>query len=108
MPSSVKGISHSGMIIPTVPFCPALEAILSPMAGILSSLNLIFAVLNPTSPSVINDLSTYPTCPFLVKTDASVYILLFLSIDELACPINTILSFIRVFSLTRPCLSRWL
>ena len=57
-PSSKNGISASGIIRPIVPFCPALEAILSPIAGILSSRNLTFATLNPSSPKVINDLST--------------------------------------------------
>ena len=45
---------------PKVPFCPALLAILSPIAGILSSRTLTLAILNPSSPSVIKDLSTKP------------------------------------------------
>ena len=61
MPSFVKGMSSSGIIKPSVPFCPALEAILSPMAGMRSSRMRIFAIRVPSSPSVINDLSTYPS-----------------------------------------------
>ena len=59
-PSSVKGMSHSRIIIPMVPFCPARLAILSPIDGIRSSLIRIFAILVPSSDSVINDLSTTP------------------------------------------------
>ena len=43
---------------PKVPFCPALEAILSPIAGRRSSRTLTFATLNPSSPRVIKALST--------------------------------------------------
>ena len=61
----------SGITRPTVPFCPHLEQNLSPTPGIRSSLTLTFASLNPSSPSVINDLSTYPICPFLGTTESS-------------------------------------
>ena len=60
IPFSVNGILFSGIISPTVPFCPHLLQNLSPIAGILSSLILTFAIRNPSSPSVINDLSTNP------------------------------------------------
>ena len=71
MPSAVQGISHSRKIIPIVPFCPALEQNLSPICGTLSPLILTFAILLPSSPSVINALSTTPTCPFLAYTELS-------------------------------------
>ena len=71
-PSAVKGISSSGIIRPIVPFCPHLEAILSPIAGKRSSRILTFAILNPSSPSDIKDLSTNPSCPFLVVFELSI------------------------------------
>ena len=61
IPSSVKGMSSSGITSPTVPFCPHLLQNLSPIAGILSSLIRTFAKRNPSSPSVIKLLSTYPS-----------------------------------------------
>ena len=84
-----------------VPFCPHLLQNLSPIAGILSSLILIFANLNPSSPSVINDLSTYPNCPFFGKVDASLNFVLS-SIEDILFPIRTFLSSIGVFSLIKP------
>ena len=62
-------MSSSATIKPIVPFCPHLEHTLSPIAGILSSLIRTFAILVPSSPSVINDLSTKPNCPFFVNVD---------------------------------------
>ena len=88
-----------------VPFCPHRLQNLSPIAGILSSLIRTFANRFPSSPSVINDLSTYPNCPFFGKTDPSLYIFGF-SRSLLTFPINTILSFNLVFSLINPCLSK--
>ena len=59
-PSAVVGISSSFKIIPTVPFCPALEQNLSPIFGILDALIRTFAILCPSSPSVKKALSTIP------------------------------------------------
>ena len=61
IPSAVNGISSSGITKPIVPFCPEREAILSPMAGKRSSRMRIFAILNPSSPSVKNALSINPS-----------------------------------------------
>ena len=101
IPSAVKGISCSGIISPMVPFCPEREAILSPIAGIRSSLIRTFAILNPSSPVVKKDLSTKPNCPFLVFTDSSNQTSLF-SRSEVIFPITMILSFNGVFSFTNP------
>ena len=101
IPSSVKGIFASGITRPIVPFCPHREQNLSPMLGILSFLTRTFAILNPSPLSVINVLSTYPSCPFLGNTDASnefsgssKFVVIF--------PINTFLSSNNVFSLINP------
>ena len=93
------------MMRPIVPFWPLRLAILSPIAGRRSSLTLIFAKRNPSSPSVMKDLSTNPSCPFLGNTEAS------LAFSESAesdvtLPINTILSSNGVFSLISPNLSK--
>ena len=101
IPSSVNGISSSGIIKPIVPFCPLLEAILSPIAGILSSLTLTFAILNPSSPSVINALSTNPSCPFLGNTDESNNFSEFSELN-VTLPITTTVSSKGVFSLIIP------
>ena len=84
-----------------VPFCPQREQNLSPIFGIRSSLTLTFASRNPSSPSVINDLSTKPNWPFFGNTEASIDISGF---DRLVVtfPITTLLSFILVFSLINP------
>jgi len=47
-PSEVNGISHSGMIFPTVPFCPCLELNLSPITGFLTVRNLTLANVYPS------------------------------------------------------------
>ena len=60
-PSRVYGISASGIIMPTVPFCPARDAILSPNEGIRVSRTRTFAMRSPSSPSVMNVLSTIPS-----------------------------------------------
>ena len=86
---------------PIVPFCPALEAILSPIAGRRSSRTLTFATLKPSSPKVIKDLSTNPSCPFFVLTESSVQTSLLIK-DELTLPITIIFSFNSVFSFTKP------
>ena len=106
-PSRVNGISLSGITSPTVPFCPAREAILSPKLGILISRTRTLAIRVPVSPSVINVLSTVPKCPFFGIFDISERLL---SWEELllVIPISTVLSFNSVFSLTIPYLSNLL
>ena len=44
-PSFVNGMSHSGIILPTVPFCPCLELNLSPNTGFLNTRTRTFAKL---------------------------------------------------------------
>ena len=100
-PSAVNGIFSSGMISPIVPFCPDLDANLSPCAGNRSSRTLTFATLNPSSPCVINDLSTNPNCPFLGFTESSVHKSLLSTLDVIF-PIKIILSLSSVFSLIIP------
>ena len=68
----MNGILFSGIIKPIVPFWPHLLQNLSPIAGILSSLIRTLAILKPSSPSVINDLSTKPNWPFLGVIDESI------------------------------------
>ena len=105
IPSAVNGISSSGIMSPKVPFWPALEAILSPIAGTRSSRTRILAILVPSSPSVINDLSTNPNCPFLGNTDESTTTSESIEFD-VTFPITTILSSSAVFSLITPHLSK--
>ena len=95
------------MTNPIIPFCPAREAILSPKVGIRSSRTRIFAILLPSSPSVIKVLSTIPSCPFFGVFEPSVLISGLLEV-ELTHPINTVFSSNSVFSLTNPCLSNLL
>ena len=102
-PSRVKGISCSGIIIPMVPFCPERDAILSPIAGMRSSLILIFAMRVPSSPSVINALCTIPFCPFLVVSEQSINVSL--SGTVVVIPIIMVSSVISVPSFTNPYLS---
>ena len=101
IPSCVNGMSASGIILPTVPFCPQRLQNLSPILGMRSSLTLTFAILNPSSPSVINDLSTKPNCPFLGKTELSTKVPGLLTL-EMTFPIRTFLSSSGVFSLIKP------
>ena len=70
-PSAVNGMSSSGIIIPTTPFCPCLLENLSPNSGIISLLILIFASLFLPSPSVIITVSTIPSFPFLMLNELS-------------------------------------
>ena len=107
IPFAANGMSRSGTTKPMVPFCPARDAILSPMFGMRSSRTRIFAIRVPSSPSVINVLSTMPSCPFLGVFDASTFTSLAPEFD-VAIPINTVLSFNSVFSLIIPCLSNLL
>ena len=101
IPSAVNGIFSSGIIRPNVPFCPARLAILSPIAGILSSRILTLAILKPSSPSVIKALSTNPSCPFFVVVDASTNTS-GLSGFCIILPIRITFSSIGVFSRIRP------
>ena len=105
IPSSVNGIFTSGITKPIVPFCPHLEQNLSPIAGTLSCLTLTLAILNPSSLSVINDLSTYPICPFFGNTEASNG-LSGSSRLVVILPINTFLSSKITFSFIIPYLSK--
>ena len=101
IPSRVKGISLSGIINPIVPFCPTRDANLSPIAGCRCSHIRTFAILSPSSPSVINVLSTTPNCPFLVDFDISILDDAFSVLLEVN-PMITILSFITVPSRINP------
>ena len=100
-PSSVNGISSSGIIKPIVPFCPHLEQNLSPIAGTRSLRTLTLANLNPVSPSVMKDLSTNPSCPFFGKIELSEETLGFNRLVVIL-PIRTFLSSTGVFSLIKP------
>ena len=104
IPSSVKGMSSSGITNPTVPFCPHLEQNLSPIIGSRSSRTRIFAMRNPSSPSVINDLSTNPCCPFFGNCEESMELSGF-SRFVMTLPIKTVLSSNFEFSSIRPCSS---
>jgi len=57
-PLALNGMSFSGTIRPMVPFCPAREAILSPMAGTRVWHMRILATRSPGAPSVTKILST--------------------------------------------------
>ena len=101
IPSAVNGISRSGITKPIVPFCPALDAILSPIFGIRSSRTRTLAIRVPISPSVINVLSTIPSCPFFGVFDASIFLSGLAELDD-TIPIKTVFSLISVFSLIIP------
>ncbi len=60
IPDSVNGISSNGWISPSTPFCPCLDANLSPSSGILSSRTLTFASRAPFMLSVRITASTMP------------------------------------------------
>ena len=98
-------MSSSGIIIPIVPFCPAREHSLSPIAGMRSSRIRTFAMRFPSSPSVIKALSTNPSCPFLGALDESTKVPGFTS-ELVHLPITIFLSSSGVFSLIKPFLSR--
>ena len=100
-PLRVNGISASLITIPIVPFCPERDAILSPIAGKRSSRIRTFAILVPSSPSVINVLSTVPSCPFFVVFEQS-YGSEPASSVPLIHPMSTTFSSISVPSLTNP------
>ena len=71
IPDSVNGISSSGTIKPTTPFCPCLEANLSPSSGILKSLTLTFTNLDPLSDCINRTVSTIPLSLLLIHTEVS-------------------------------------
>ncbi|OPX66863.1 MAG: hypothetical protein A4E30_00093 [Methanomassiliicoccales archaeon PtaB.Bin215] len=71
MPSAVKGMSEDGTSNPTTPFCPCLEANLSPSSGILSSRTLTLTKREPFSDSVSMTLSTQPVSPARTVTEVS-------------------------------------
>ena len=101
IPCDVNGISCSLTTIPIVPFCPALDENLSPNEGILSSLMRTLAMRFPFSSSVMNDLSTIPTWPFLVFLEIS-FRNSFPGTNALI-PIKMVLSSMGVFSGINPC-----
>ena len=70
-PSSVNGMSCWSTSSPTTPFCPCLDANLSPSSGVRSSLTLTLTSLEPFSDSVSMTLSTQPFSPGLTVTDVS-------------------------------------
>ncbi len=71
MPSSVNGMSSCGTTAPMTPFCPCLDANLSPSSGILSLLTLIFTTLLLLSETVRMTLSTKPFSLGLMVMDDS-------------------------------------
>ena len=90
-----------------MPFCPAREPILSPIQGWRLSRIRTFAIRTPSSPSVINVLSTTPNWPFLGTLDTSNFVSGLLLVLEVN-PINTVLSSTGVFSWIIPWLSNLL
>ncbi len=70
-PDSVNGISAIGTFKPITPFCPCLEANLSPMSGILSSLTFTLARRVPLMDSVRITVSTIPVSLDLIVTELS-------------------------------------
>ncbi len=71
MPSSVKGMSSCGTIIPITPFCPWREANLSPNSGMRWSLTLTFTSLLPSPDSVMKIASTIPVSEGRMSTEVS-------------------------------------
>ena len=90
---------------PIVPFCPDRLATLSPIPGVLTSRIRTFAIRLPSSPSVINVLSTIPNCPFLGILDKSKRVSLFNTLFEVN-PIKMVLSFTGIFDFIIPKLSK--
>ena len=85
MPSFVKGMFSSGIIIPSTPFCPCLEACLSPYSGFFIFKNLTLQIIE-SSPDNLLDIYTLSTVPYnelSVLIDTSVYIV------SLTCSMNT-------------------
>ena len=71
IPSSVKGRSSWGTIKPMTPFCPCLEANLSPSSGTRWSRTLTFTSLLPSFDCVMNIASTIPFSEGRMSTDVS-------------------------------------
>ncbi|OQB36114.1 MAG: hypothetical protein BWY05_01159 [Euryarchaeota archaeon ADurb.Bin165] len=70
-PPSVKGISTHGEMSPTTPFCPCLDANLSPTSGTRRSRVLTFTSFELFSPSVRMTVSTMPCSFERMVTDVS-------------------------------------
>src|SRR5574338_863140 len=70
-PSAVYGKSSYRARIPTTPFCPCLDANLSPISGILMSLTLILYIFPPSLDCVITTVSTTPVSDGLTPIDVS-------------------------------------
>ena len=73
IPSQVKGRSYCLKHIPHTPFCPCLEANLSPIWGMRIFLNLIFTILLPFRFSVTTILSITPTYSLRERVGRSIY-----------------------------------
>ncbi len=71
IPSWVYGKSSWFTSIPRIPFCPCLEANLSPISGILISLTRILYILPPSTDWVIITLSTTPFSEGLTPIEVS-------------------------------------
>ena len=73
IPSQVKGRSYCLKHIPQTPFCPCLEANLSPIWGIRILLILIFTILLPLRFSVTAILSMTPVYYLRERVGRSIY-----------------------------------
>src|SRR5947208_1667099 len=71
IPWAVKGISSCGAMSPMTPFCPCLEANLSPSSGTRRSRTLTLASFEPFSLSVSMTESTQPYSPCRTVTEVS-------------------------------------
>ena len=74
IPSLVKGIFSSGNIMPITPFCPCLDACLSPNSGLLIFKNRTLHILVSSSLILlsIKTLSTLPNNELSVVIEQSV------------------------------------
>src|SRR6478736_1470257 len=70
-PSAVYGRSSWLTSSPTTPFCPCLDANLSPISGILRSLTRILYILPPSCDCVITTVSTTPFSDGLTPIEVS-------------------------------------
>ena len=71
VPSSVYGRSSCFAKMPSTPFCPCLDANLSPISGILISRTRILYIFPPSFDWVITTVSTTPCSDGLTPTDVS-------------------------------------
>ena len=71
IPSAVYGRSSWFTNNPTTPFCPCLDANLSPISGIRRSLTLILYILPPSCDWVITTVSTTPLSDGLTPIEVS-------------------------------------